>query len=379
MERYSEDLLKDLGLDDGERVRWYKARHYVMNVMEPLDGQGISPTSDKRVHVVIENADEPLMQAVIRQVCLIAHYPNFDEESGECRTLVTLCSDNPADTYRRMKDERILGNLLEYCPCNQEPDKSTRNLIPIDIEFEFLGKNSYSANETKTITLSEVEKALKDFDATNARIDITKGMLVNMVYNTGAEIQNLPATDNANIERYSTALNVFCYKLKSDMICRKWAECARRDNKGKYKETDIKNKLSSVFCADCFEARMKGLFDTSKKPLEEHILHHSDTVMRETYKERNLKAFARCEHARWNVEKLIMGYEPLLEKDWYELECCFGKERDKKIKDLKRKKHKHIDLCSCKNLRRLNPADIKYDYFLMLAMPHIMRNFLLAK
>lgn len=373
MEKYFEDLFRDLGLNDSERENWYKARYYVQRVMEPLDGNGISPTSSKHVHVVIENIDTPLMQAVARQICLIAHYPNFNEESGDNKTLITLCSDGPSDTYTNIKDKKVFGNLLEFYRCNIEPSKNTRDLIPLDIEFELLDKNPYSEKNVRCITLADVEEATKNFDTANAKIDVTMGMLVNMVYNTGAEIQNLSATDNANIERYSTALNVFCYKLKPDMIRQKWHECA-----------DVKNKLSSVFCADCFETRINGLFDTTGKTLVEYLLHDFNTVMKEICKEENgkaenLNALARCEHSRWNVEKLIMGFYPLQESDWYELENCFEKERERKIKDLKKKYGKHIDLCSYRNLRRVNPADIKYDYFLMLAMPQIMRSYLKTK
>lgn len=394
MEKYFEDLFRDLGLDDAERRNRYMARHYVLNVMKSLDDNGISPTSSEHVHVVIENADNPLMQAVARQICLIAHYPNFNDESGEKRTLITMCSENPILTYMDMRNKKVLGNLLKYCKCKGKENKcllkdckctekyefckSTCHLIPLDIEFEFLDNNPYP-DDVKCITLAEVKKDTEKFDVANAKIDVTKGMLVNMVYNTGCEINNLPATDNANIDRYSTALNVFCYKLKSDMICKRWSECAKRNNKGKYEEIDIKNKLSSVFCADCFEDRIKGVLGTKKKSLAECLLCDFDTVMKEICKAENLNALARCEHSRWNVEKLIMGYEPLLEKDWYELENCFGKERNDKIKYLKKKKYKHIDLCSYKNLRRVNPADIKYDYFLMLAMPQIMRSYLLAE
>ena len=47
------------------------------------------------------------------------------------------------------------------------------------------------------------------------------------------------------------------------------------------------------------------------------------------------------------------------------------------LKGLK-KKGRHIDICSYKDLRRVNPGDMKYDFFLMLAMPQIMRSYLLA-
>ena len=154
MEKYFEDLYRDLGLNDAERENWYKARYYVLNIMEPLDGNGISPTSSEHIHVVIENADNPLMQAVTRQICLIAHYPNFNDESGENRTRITMCSKNPALTYMDMRDQKVLGNLLEYCKSTGKENecllknckctekygfcKSTCNLIPLDIELSLI-------------------------------------------------------------------------------------------------------------------------------------------------------------------------------------------------------------------------------------------------
>jgi len=69
MEKYFEDLLCNLHLDDVERDCWYKARYYVQEVMPPLDG--IASKSSEYVYVVIENIDNHLMQAVVRQICMI--------------------------------------------------------------------------------------------------------------------------------------------------------------------------------------------------------------------------------------------------------------------------------------------------------------------
>lgn len=197
MEKYFEDLYRDLGLNDVERENWYKARYYVLNIMEPLDGNGISPTSSEHIPVVIENADNPLMQAVARQICLIAHYSNYNDESCKNRTLITMCSKNPALTYMDMRDKKVLGNLLEYCKCTGKENecllknckctekyefcKSTCNLIPLDIEFEFLEKNPYSEKDARCVTLYDVERTTKNLDVANAKIDVTMGMLVNKI------------------------------------------------------------------------------------------------------------------------------------------------------------------------------------------------------
>lgn len=86
----------------------------------------------------------------------------------------------------------------------------------------------------------------------------------------------------------------------------------------------------------------------------------------------NIASLAKCEHARWNVEKLINGFEPLTAKEQYEDNIRFGESRNSYRKKLKKKNH-HIDLCSYQDLRRINPSDMKYDCFLMMAMVRILR------
>lgn len=360
MERYCEDLISRLKLNKEEVENWYKARHYVLDLMPPLDGKGIRANSSKYVHVLVDKIT-PLTLAVIRQICLIAHYPNYDEETEKNRTVISICEEQAEVAFEKMKTCPYLGNLLNYCQCTirgkieREEDKN----LPIDIEFKFIPNNNPKKSEENDyefiIKSVEIEKAVTGYD--KFYMDVTKGMLVNMVYNTGVEIDNLPACDNANIERYSTALNVFCYKLKSEKIRETWLRDTGLKEDDTYGLIAVKNQLSSVFCGDCFASKMRSIVNADVKDMSATI----DTL-------------ARCEHTRWNVEKLIMGFTPLLQEDWFQLESCFGKERKALVKKFKTDEEnpRHIDLCSNKDLRRVNPSDIKYDYFLMLAMPQIM-------
>ena len=77
--------------------------------------------------------------------------------------------------------------------------------------------------------------------------------------------------------------------------------------------------------------------------------------MKELCKKENIKALACCEHARWNVEKLIMEFSPLSPEDLYNIESCFGAERNKRISKLKKDEDnpRHIDLCSYRDLNGL--------------------------
>ena len=102
MERYNDDILKRLDINDSERKDWYYARQYVLDVLPPLDRTGIEPSSSTHVHVVTNSTDN-LMLAIIRQICLIAHYPNFNEETGANRTIITICTKNPSDALNKIK------------------------------------------------------------------------------------------------------------------------------------------------------------------------------------------------------------------------------------------------------------------------------------
>ena len=66
---------------------WNKARKYVLNVLpkkerhSPLNGIGFSPSSSEHLHVIIIGISD-LMLCIARQIALIAHYPNFNEDGG---------------------------------------------------------------------------------------------------------------------------------------------------------------------------------------------------------------------------------------------------------------------------------------------------------
>lgn len=375
MEKYCEDLVSRLGLSDENVASWYKARHYVLDIMEPLDGNGIGLGSHDHVHVVVDELT-PLTLAVIRQICLIAHYPNYNEETGSNKTIFTIFDKYAENAYEQVRQCCYLGNLLNHCryTINGRLENEENETLPLDIEFEFLANCKMPKSNTPCVFVKseKVEDAVSGYN--KFYMDVTKGMLVNMVYNTGVDIDNLPACDNANIARYSTALNVFCYKLKAAIIRDTWLRDAGYNSDGSYNLTNVKNQLSSVFCGDCFASKLRSILGTKDMSIKEYLLCCFDKVNEKICVPQNIDALVRCEHARWNVEKLIMGFAPLLPEHWYQLESCFGVERKTLIKKWKKDSFNpiHIDLCSYKDLRRINPADMKYDYFLMLAMPQIM-------
>lgn len=399
MEHYFDNIFEKV-YNTEDSTLWYKARHFVMDILPPLDGNGIKINDSKHIHVIFDELNRNTL-AIARQIALIAHYPNFNEKTGRNRTVITFynCKSGNDISINNIQEVKSInkfvdfGKLLDYCLYTYTEKKENgeyqdarenemyqditfNNNLPLDIEFEFKTEKYYGQNKGNScivIESAEVESVFKS--SVKPEIDITKGVYVNMAYSTGATIDNLPACDNDNVIRYDTALNVYCYKLKTEHIKDVWDATAKPNKNGEYNEVDIKNQLSSIFCADCFKSRLKSILDTTDKSVEEYLSLHFNEVMdtlcsdNDNYKVIN--ALAHCEHNRWNVEKLILGFSPLRSKDMYDLECLFDKARKDKIKALKKEK-RHIDLCSNNDIRRVNPADVKYDYFLMLAIPHIL-------
>ena len=144
----------------------------------------------------------------------------------------------------------------------------------------------------------------------------------------------------------------------------------------KWNKVSITDKLSSIFCADCFESRLRGVVGVNEKSLYEYLLTDFETLVEKLCDEKTITALVKSEHARWNVEKLILGFRPLNAEERCKDESLFGNEKTENRKELKQNKKIHVDLCSYEELRRVDIGNMKYDYFLMLAMPQILVSYL---
>jgi hypothetical protein len=185
------------------------------------------------------------------------------------------------------------------------------------------------------------------------------------MYDLGSVIGNLPAEDIHCAKRYTQALGKFQHvhmpKRMTPLI---------DDEKWKGNLTMVKESLSNLFCADCFESRNKGI----EKWREKEQRKSDEKVKTEDAWEKFNMALSQSEHERWVVEKLIMGYRPYSDQERFQYESLFGEERKAFRKKLKNNASDpaHVDLCSYRDLRRINPDDLKYDSFLMLAIPKIL-------
>lgn len=344
-----QDLFAYLAENEEVKKSWYLARQYVLSHIKGWE------KDNKRYHYIFEGESQNML-SVARQVALVSHYPDFDEVRGKNRTVLTFVNiQSPESFLKKLSEKAYFWNLIAYC--KYTIFEKDRVLGPIygdsflDVEIEIVRSGADYDNNKNAILISEDDIA--DYGKTavvECCIDVRKAMWVNAVYEIGDTLNYLPPDDPNTEKRYDYALDVFRYQMNEKKVEEEWDKKPLDD----LDSIGIRKKLSNVFCSDCFELRLR----------DPEGVKFADR--------------ARCEHARWNVEKLIMGYRPLNEDERYKDETLFGREKKDYRNNLKDGKVAndgtpvHVDLCSYSELNRVDPGSMKYDCFLMLAFKHIL-------
>lgn len=358
-------------------INWCKAREFVMDRLKDMF---FTPDDSGHLHVMVDG-DSPLLLSVARQLALSAHYANYVEYdmSGTLvcknRTVITIKSKN-AHIVEELKKEEYLCNLLDYCKYTVFGEEHNASSY-IDIEFEIV-EEIRQADVPNEIMMKEddVEAYFRAKKDEGFHIDTLTAVLASGMYKLGDVIGNLPAEDFHCARRYFQALDKFQYSQMD-----KEKDLPLIDDDCKSDPIKVKECLSNLFCADCFEQRYKVLHRCYLEALKRKEADQGKKLgrreiekLKEELCERYDEALSRSEHERWVVEKLIMGYRPLNNKEILQYECLFGDARKAFCKQLKRNASDpaHIDICSYRDLRRINPDDMKYDSFLMLAIPKIL-------
>lgn len=356
---------------------WYKARAFVLDRLKNI---AFNVNENNHLHVALAS-DSELMLAVARQVALSAHYINYDEENEKeeerNRTVITIKSQKTEkDIVGALKDESCLCNLLDYCKFRIFEAKPQNEESYVDVEFVVVKElPTIDDNCLNDILIKEddvvsfINSKLEDEICS---IDTRKAVYAGRMYDIGMLIENLPAENIHDARRYSLALDVYQFQKLQEQ----YGNLINESKWGK-KQINVKNGLSNVFCADCFETREKEIKKTKEAAIDNcQTQEKKDIIRKENYWEKYNKALCKSEHARWVVEKLIMGFRPLNDKERIEDECLspYKEKRNSFRKELKTNEKilAHIDLCSYSDLRRVNPDDMKYDSFLMLAIPKIL-------
>lgn len=371
---------------------WYKARAYVLNKLKDIT---IGPHSVNTLKIVVDiDDDKELMLSVVRHLALAAHFANYEEcdELGmiTCKNCTTIYIVSATDNIEEeLKKEEYLNNLLKYCQYTKNgkiENDATQNkmIIPIDIDFHISNCISDKDREGAIVmTPNDVTERLHTMTEDEVySIDTRMAVLCGKTYALGADINNLPYEDIHDLSRYHYAFNAFQHSSLQDtiglLITTKWQN----------NQATVKKGLSNIFCADRFLSIAAGMKECSIPEKEDESTQ---------WKEYGLK-LAVSEHSRWIVEKLILGFRPLSKKEHHRHECLLGNQREAYKKLLKENIKKiletfhddytdetaidekggfytdpaHINLCSFKELRRIDPDNRKHDSFLMLAIPKIL-------
>lgn len=304
---------------------WYKSRAFVL---DRLDGNQQD---------VVVDGDSPLMLSVVRHLALYSHYISNKP------TVITLVSQN-ATIEDELKKEEYLCHLVDYLK---------RADCDLDIELRTVKEFSDDLQGVRITEADVNEFVNKEGHDDVYTVDTRKAVLAQRIYELGALIDNLTAEDIHSTKRYAMALDAFEYLLRDKI--KPLIDKAQWEND----PIKVKNGLSSIYSADCFELRAFAMNnDKNYKKWEE-----------------NNEALSISEHARWVVERLIMGYRPINHEERMQYESLFGQKRQAYFKVLKNNVQDlaHIDICSYRDLRRIDPNSLKYDSFLMLAIPRILK------
>lgn len=280
------------------------------------------------------------MRAVLRELILRAHYIDFDERDHSNASTITLLYYNSAEEMRlSLLATPFLGRYLHYLW--EEP-------------LPFLDINVVLCPKTAESTADITEQMLADFPYTrNNVIDTRTAEYANRIYCLGSDLYNLPAIDIANAEMYELPLQVFeteNYEYNRD---KNW------------ENNSVRDKLSNVFCSDTFPLR-KMMLQRGLKKDADNELSLTDSVRK------NILPLTKCEHSRWVSEKLVMGGRPWTLLEHYQYDRLFGEEKNLYYKKLK-KEGAHYNICSYHDLVRLEPQNLKFDIFLVLAMLEIIK------
>ena len=355
-------------LSTGERFEqatvdlWYEARAYVIDKLEDV---AFKADAGEHLHAVVAS-DSPAMLSVVRQIALLAHYINHQEEADlpaeRHRTVITVVSRR-SDIKKLLEREEYLNRLVAMCKFTDIDGVTLNDNSYIDLEIR-IAAGGDDIDDRSAVRRDFSEAEMNDFCAGQAAkgvdiysIDTRNAYYASQIYELGCDIHNLPDEDIHSADRYALALDTFKYRHLPALT----EALMKTDDLIKAREC-----LSNIFCADCFGSRTKAM-ELSRKD--------DDRKMDSVWK-RNNNPLSRSEHSRWVVEKLIMGYRPLSAAEHYRHESLSydgaAQRRYRKILKASAPSPAHIDLCSYRDLRRINPADMKYDSFLMLAIPHIL-------
>lgn len=345
-----------------------EAGNYVIHKYRPLDGDGISPSDHRHVHLVIIGTSTFGVTLAVEAAKML-HFPNFDGRNN--RTEITFIDRNgDTEMYSFVSRYRHFFEVQSYRYGNE--------LIPatkfrgqdadfLDVEFSFIKGDIYTpeiqsllvgwaedsqqllsvviptcdSRQNLSIAMSFPDELFKcqipifirqdtsgrfinklqnsrysniyPFGMTDIAFDVqrptrTIAECINYIYKLNQELPDLPSLKNAIM----TAPHEDIYEL--------WSQC------------EVSKQWSSLYAAYSIPFRIRSMKASG--------LSEKDS---ETMSLDMLKQYGFTEHNRWNVEKLLMGFrKPEPAEDAYSLSASPEEKQLFKTEKQKEFIHCHI-------------------------------------
>lgn len=395
----------------------------------PLDGAGIKYESNETVHVVIVGMSR-MGVAMGVEAAHVAHYPNFIRDK-RLRTRITFIDSNMSEEHEyfisRFKSLFDISRWRYLDKNDMQRSWKNQEANLVDIEWEFIDGGVQSPHiqnylqETvlipnKKITimicLPITSQAIASALYIPSEVYINEQVQQILVYQKHEEAiaSNLSKGDKfkklkpfgMNCNSYADALIVDSSrprltaqvydtvnnlkKGEKSLSAEKLYETIQLELKNKKKVTKTWNRSkiwsqwSNIYNSCSIPTKERSIQVTD----EEYILLRNAISMIDgklnfdsTQISENLRfrvnLLAELEHNRWNIEKLLMGYRQLTDKEKaILLDKEVGPDRDKEKDRLKGNIIKaHTDICSFHELKKIDPGVEDYDYLLILMIPDI--------
>lgn len=392
---------------------------------EPLDGGKLTPKTDKHVHLVVVGMSK-MGVALGVQALYQAHYPNIQECPNQ-RTRITFIDTNADKEMAFFKGryatlfELAINRYIEttknesYSKDWVDPlkkNKQWQHLTDkdesfLDVEIEFI-KGSIESDRVRTI-LSEISKDDKAIltiaicltqthqsiaASLYMPIDVykSKNLLQILVNQPEASDVVTNLTKNKNHIRYeklrpfgmlfaeyiasesdsyksmlvNRAYDVIKYNMEWPTNIHEMPEVVEA-----WKNLKICNRYSNINYVDSISQKLRCILNVKEVP--------SDKLQStlETAIKNNEFALAVCEHNRWNLQQLLLGFTPCSkEKDELLIQLVVAGKMDEVNTEkgtLKSSYERiHPNICDYNHLAMVDPEAQPYDTKLNAAIPRIL-------
>lgn len=225
-----------------------------------------------------------------------------------------------------------------------------------DMIFNFVNANDVSKRYTKIVPFG-----MQNADFTCNKTNYYRAQLANYVYSLIFDKSVCNERINERIAGIGNVLD----KGKMQDVRREW------------KRLSMANRWSNKYLANSFGTKLKSLGMPTT-----NISANLTTICQNMADPKNEMDMAICEHNRWNVQQLLMGFRAYKESEAKEYQDLM-KKKEQSVADAERfKNHKekmkkgfekvHLNICSFEKLKEVDKEAADYDKILNSAVPYIM-------